>query len=482
METPRRLGIAGLVLGALLVPALSPAQAAAGPDPASRPQGVIGGAGGGDPYFPLAGNRGYDVQHYALDLDYTPPRPAPARLVGRLDGVAKIRLVPTQRLRRFNLDLRGLVAGSVTVDGRPARFRQTLDNELVVTPRSSMSPGQKHKVVVRYGGATGRPKDIEDALYGWVTTRDGAMVVSEPDGSATWFPVNDTPSDKASYRFKVTVPKGLTVAANGLLESRRTRKGRTTWVWDAPDQMSSYLATATIGNFKMQRSTTPGGVPVIDFLDRDLPAAKRARSKASLALTGEMVAFFEERFGRYPFVSYGSIVDDNSVGYALETQTRSFFSRDADEATAAHELAHQWMGDHVGLRRWADIWLNEGWAEYATWLWTEARGGTTAQQAYEKVLARKASDKFWTTVVSDPGRLGIFSDAIYDRGAATLHALRQRVGDELFFRLAKAWVAKYGGRSAGTREFRRLAERVTGQDLDPLFDAWVVAPTKPTAW
>ena len=77
-----------------------------------------------------------------------------------------------------------------------------------------------------------------------------------------------------------------------------------------------------------------------------------------------MLEFFEERFGDYPFNSYGAIVDDDSVGYALETQTRSFFSRNAFEGTVAHELAHQWMGDHVSPERWADIWLNEGWATY----------------------------------------------------------------------------------------------------------------------
>ncbi|WP_110181409.1 M1 family metallopeptidase [Nocardioides solisilvae] len=485
MTTLRRSGLAaGLVLGALVLPSLAPSQAApsqTAPSETAPERRAVGSSGIGDPYFPLAGNGGYDVEHYDLALDYTPPAPEPAPLTGQLRGVARIKLVATQALRRFNLDLRGLEATSVTVDGRPARFSQTQGNELVVTPRRPLRRGAKSRVVVEYGGATGRPTDVEDALYGWVTTRDGAMVVSQPDGSATWFPVNDHPTDKATYRFAVTVPKGLTAVANGDLVGSRTRGGQTTWTWDAPDPMAAYLATATVGNFELRRSRTPSGVPLLDFLDEDLRPADRTRSEASLALAGEMATFLEALFGPYPFVSYGAIVDDDSVGYALETQTRSFFSRVASEGTALHELAHQWTGNHVGPRRWADIWLNEGWAEYATWMWTEARGGTTAQQAYEAVFARPADDEFWTTVVSDPGPTGLFADAIYDRGAATLHALRLAVGEEAFRAVARAWVTTYGGRTAGTRDFRRLAQRVSGRDLDALFDAWLDTPAKPAA-
>ena len=98
-----------------------------------------------------------------------------------------------------------------------------------------------------------------------------------------------------------------------------------------------------------------------------------------------MLVFFESLYGPYPFNSYGAIVDDDSVGYALETQTRSFFSRNAREGTIAHELAHQWMGDHVSPYRWADIWLNEGWASYSEWMWTEHRGGASAQESFDDV-------------------------------------------------------------------------------------------------
>jgi aminopeptidase N len=439
-----------------------------------------GADGVGDPYFPLAGNGGIDVVHYDLDLDYTPAAPAPAPLEGRLDGVAVIDLLPTQDLSRFNLDLRGLTATAVTVAGKAATFTQTT-NELVITPTKKVKSGKPAQVVVTYGGTTIRPTDIEGALYGWVTTRDGAMVVSEPDGSATWFPVNDHPTDKATYTFEITVPEGLVAVANGLPTGPPvTAGGRTTWNWDAPDPMAAYLATASVGDYVVNQYTAANGTPIFDAVD---PTRLGAPS-ADLAKTSDMLVFFESLYGPYPFNSYGAIVDDDSVGYALETQTRSFFSRNAREGTVAHELAHQWMGDHVSPSRWADIWLNEGWATYSEWMWTEHRGGATAQESFDEVMAIPADDEdgFWEVVVADPGPLGLFLGPIYDRGAATLHALRAEIGDEAFFEVAQAWVERFGGGTASTTDFIALSEEISGQDLGNFFEVWLSTPEKPVTW
>jgi aminopeptidase N len=471
-----RRGIAATAVVALTA-GLTPSLAGAAPDRPGEGRYVEGDDGAGDPYFPLAGNGGIDVQHYDLDLTYTPPEAEPAPLEGELEGVATIGLTATQDLERFNLDLRGLTATEVVVDGRSARFDQ-VDNELRISPRPKLKAGDEATVEISYAGTTTRPTDIEGALYGWVTTRDGAMVVSEPDGSATWFPVNDHPTDKATYEYEITVPEGLVAVANGLPEGSSTEDGWTTWSWDAPDPMAAYLATATVGDFELTSYTGPDGIPIIDAVDPALPPA----NSANLARTPEMMELFTDRFGPYPFVSYGAIVDDDSVGYALETQTRSFFSRTAREGTVAHELAHQWMGNHVSPGRWADIWLNEGWASYATWMWHEHDGDATAQESFEEVMAIPADDGFWDVVVADPGPLCLFCGAIYDRGAATLHALRVEVGDEAFFELARGWVETYGGGTATTADFIELAEEVSGQDLGAFFDVWVYQPEKPVSW
>jgi aminopeptidase N len=451
--------------------------ATAAPGNPGNPRYAPGADGVGDPYFPLAGNGGIDVLHYDLDLDYTPPAPAPAPVEGTLSGVATIDLVATLDLDRFNLDLRGMTATKVTVNGKPMSFTQS-DNELSITPRPKLKTGQSATVVVEYGGTTIRPTDIEGALYGWVTTRDGAMVVSEPDGSATWFPVNDHPTDKSTYAFEITVPEGLVAVANGLLVGSETADGKTTWTWDAPDLMAAYLATATVGDFRLEQYTAPNGIPIIDAID----PSRSASQVSALARTGAMLAFFEERYGPYPFVSYGAIVDDDSVGYALETQTRSFFSGSAGEGTVAHELAHQWMGNQVSPGQWADIWLNEGWATYSTWIWQENRGQSTAQNRFNTVYARSATSSTWNTVLADPGPLGLFGTAVYDRGAALLHALRLEMGDDAFWELAQTWVERYGGGTATTADFIALSEEVSGEDLGDFFQVWAYEPTKPTSW
>ncbi|WP_035812591.1 M1 family metallopeptidase [Jiangella gansuensis] len=468
-----RVRIGAAVAAALLAvtTAVAPAAGAAAGQ-SSRPS--PGEPGAGDPYFPLAGNGGYDAVHYDLDLRYQPPTPAPAPLTGELDGVATITIVPTRHLTRFDLDLRGLEVESVAVRGRPAEFTREGD-ELIITPKTILPRGKAVDVVVTYGGATGRPTDIEGALYGWVTTRDGAMVASEPEGSMTWFPVNDHPTDKATYDVAVTVPEGLVAVGNGDLVGATTQDGRTTWSWSSREPMASYLVTASVGNYELRQTTTPDGLPLIDAIDRDLPPS----ATAGLAQTAEMIAFFEGRFGPYPFSSYGAIVDDDSVGYALETQTRPIYSRRATESTVAHELAHQWMGNSVSPARWQDIWLNEGWATYAEWLWAEHDGGPTAAARFDEVMAIPADNSFWQVVVADPGPLGLFAGAVYDRGAATLYALRSQIGADAFDRLSMEWPSRHADSTATTEDFQALAEKVSGQDLAEFFDVWVRTAGKP---
>ena len=467
--TSRGVAAAAGVAMALSLAVVSPGDAA--------PRGFGAGAPGiGDDYFPQSGNGGYHVKHYHLDLRYRPPKAEPAPLVGHLKGVATIRMKALQNLSRFNLDLRDLEARRVTVNGRPTAFRQ-VDGELVVTPRPKLRKGSLAKVKVRYGGATGQPTDIEGALYGWVTFRDGAMVANEPDGAPTWFPSNDHPRDKATFSFDVRVPKGLVAVANGVLTGRRTTGRWTTWSWREPDLMATYLATASVGNYRLRFYRGPRGLPIIDAVDKDLPPG----ADDGLDHQVQMIRFFERRFGRYPFVAYGAIVDDDSIGYALETQTRPIYSAGADEGTVAHELAHQWFGNAVSPHRWQDIWLNEGWATYLSWMWLAGNGGPAVQSQFDAVMAIPDEDPFWETVVADPGPTGLFAGAIYNRGAATLHALRQKVGDRHFFRTARSWVRIYDDATSTTERFEALAERVSGQELDDFFDAWVYSPGRPTS-
>jgi aminopeptidase N len=450
--------------------------------PASADRYGPGSTSGGDPYYPWAGNGGYDVGHYDLTLAYD-------HVTRRLDGTAVITLTATADLDSFSLDLRGLTATSVLVDGKRATFEQLppnadgLGGELVVRTRPKLKAGTTHRVTVVYGGVAGQPTDIEGFPYGFYSFADGAFVANEPEAAGTWYPVNDIPTDKATYDFRITVPAGKTAIANGELVGQPvTTNGRTTFVWKATDPMASYLSTASIGDYVMSEQTGPDNLPILNFVETGLTTGNRATTLASLALQPAMIDYFDGIFGPYPFTSFGAIVDDNSVGYALETQTRPIYSRVASQSTVAHELAHQWVGNSVTPELWTDIWLNEGFATYAEWLWSEHRGGTTAQQSYDDIYAIPADDPFWATPPGDPGAEDLFNAATYDRGAAALHALRTTIGEDAFFEVLYRWTTENEDGNVTTADFVALAEEVSAQQLDDFFTDWIYTTQKPEGY
>ncbi|GGS60214.1 M1 family metallopeptidase [Streptomyces cinerochromogenes] len=433
--------------------------------------GTTGAPGAGDPYFPLSGNGGYDVRHYDLTLGYdTGSR--------RLDGTAVLTARATQNLTRFDLDLKGLTVTAVTVDRTKADFRRD-GQELVVTPRHALRRGREFRVTVAYHGTPKPVTDPDGSPDGWIPTDDGAFVAGEPQGAMTWFPANSHPRDKASYDFTITVPKGRTAVANGVLLGESTAHGRTTFRWRETQPMAAYLATATIGKFQVERYTTRGGLRVFNAVD-----AREARAAAPVLKKLPSVLEWESRlFGPYPFRAAGSVVDHApGVGYALETQTRPLYSSAPDLDTLVHESAHQWFGDSVSLTAWKDIWLNEGFATYAEWLYAEQHGGPSAQKTFDALYARPASDALWAYPPGDPGSgKHLFGTPVYARGAMALHELRRAVGDRDFVRILRAWATGHRGGHGTTAQFVRLAEKESGKQLKGLFHTWLYTQGKPNS-
>ena len=268
-----RKTVSAVLVALVLVLAGSASPAAAGPG--NRPQ--PGAAGIGDSYFPGDGNGGYDVAHYNLDLRYFPD-------TDRLRGKATIRARATQALSAFNLDLNGLQVNSVRVDGRGASWRHQAD-ELTISPRRSLPKGSWFTVEIAYAGV---PKVLNEPALGQAgvfPTADGALIIGQPHVADTWFPVNDHPSDKASYRFEVTVPRGLEVVANGYLADVDQHRATTTWTWVATDPMASYLATATIGQFQLT-SRRVDGIRYWDAIDPVLFEQPEPRTGDQYAISG----------------------------------------------------------------------------------------------------------------------------------------------------------------------------------------------------
>ena len=459
----RMLSSAAVIFGALL---LAPTGLAAAFSP--------GAAGLGDPMYPLAGNGGYDVGNYSLTLDYT-------RAGNQLTGNAVITARATQNLSRFDLDLRGFSITQLLVNGVAATYTRdgqdpSKNQELIVTPAAGLVQGKTFTVTVGYTGTPTVVTDPDDSIEGWVPTDDGAFVVNEPQGSPAWYPVNDNPRDKATYDFRVSVPAGLTVMANGVLVSTTTSGDKTTWVWREGDPMAPYLATTTLGKFDLTISKTSAGIPSYVAVDPQLAKGQ------VLSKLPEAVDFYTSLYGPYPFDAVGAIVDSAKVvGYSLETQTKPNFPYVPNEATLVHELAHMWYGDSVTLTEWPDIWLHEGFATWSEWIWSERHGNKSAHQWFEQLYNTPAQDAgFWGPAVADftdPALL--FNGTVYYRGGMTLQALREKIGDLAFFQLMKGWAQQNRFGNVTTAQFIAFAEKVSGQDLTQFFEVWIFQAEKP---
>jgi aminopeptidase N len=473
-----KLGLAVAVVGMALVAVAAPA---------SAEKYIAGSAGSGDPFFPQAGNGGYDVGHYSLAIDYDQP-------ANLLSGSAVIRATATQNLRSFNLDLRDLYTVSkVTVDGKSATFAQHDEQELTINPRPKLKDGKQFSVTVAYSGQPQPITDPDESIEGWVPTDDGAFVVNEPQGSPGWFPVNDSPRDKATYDFTVSVPAGKEVIANGeLVGDPVTAGGKTIWRWAEGNPMASYLVTVTNGEF-LTDFYNANGLPFYDAVDPNTRRLRTDPPNPTLAFQRldpepEIISFFSSLYGAYPFGSGGGIVDwAPDVGYALESQTRPNYDRIPSPATVVHEISHQWFGDAVTPGYWPDIWLNEGFATWSEWIYDEMHGGPPAEERFDELYAVPEDDPFFEELwfpapaaLEDPSQL--FHTPVYDRGAMTLQALREKVGDATFFPLLRAWYAqnKYG--NVTTSDFIGLAEQTSGQDLDHFFRVWLFEEGRPESW
>jgi aminopeptidase N len=440
---------------------------------------AIGSNGLGDPYFPNAGNGGYDVSQYDLDLEYQPGRNV-------LRGRAEIAATATIDLDRFNLDLRRpLRVRRVLVDGAAAGFEHH-GQELSIAPAAQVPAGSRFGVDVTYSGKPKPVTDPDGAQEGWIATHDGSFAPNEPQGSPSWFPCNDYPTDKAGYTIAISVPRRYEAISNGVLTGRVRDGKRRIWVWQQTEPMASYLATVATGQFEIRRSNA-GPAPSLYAIDPAVyrPAAQRRRARRPLMRTPQVASWLAGRLTPYPFSALGGIVDQvPGFPYALESQTRPIYVELPSKGLVVHEIAHQWFGNSVSLSSWPEIWLNEGFATFSEWLYSEDHGGPSAAKIFGDLYATPADDdEVWRPPPGNPGGpKHLFAVSVYERGAMTLQALREKVGDPVFFSILRTWLDRHEYGNATIAEFVALAEAQSGQELDEFFRIWLYDPAKPTAW
>lgn len=428
---------------------------------------------GVDPYLPQNGNFGYTVSRYELDLEYKVA-------INRLSGTATITAVTVAELDEFTLDLSSALSVSrVSVNGKRAARFGCRSGKLRVALESKLPAGAAMSVVVRYGGS---PKPLRTLWgdVGFEELTDGALVAGQPNGAASWFPCNDHPSAKAAFRIQISTESGYRAIANGKLVSSRARASQTVWTYEQPEPTSTYLVTLQIGVYESIRLTrTPVAIRAA------LPQRLQDNFDHDFARQPDMMELFIELFGPYPLADgYTVVVTDDALEIPLEAQGISIFGANhctgtrASERLIAHELAHQWFGNSVTARRWRDIWLHEGFASYAEWLWSERSGGSSTA-ALARYHLGQLRQKPQDLLLADPGPRDMFDDRVYKRGALTLHALRGQLGDENFFALLKDWTTRYRHGNASTEDFTGLAANYSGESLRPLWEAWLFSTEVP---
>ena len=431
----------------------------------------VGAASAGDNYLPGHGNGGYRVSSYELDLKYRLP-------TNRLSGTATIRARATQLLERFSLDLVRLRVSKVRIEGhRGTRFEQT-PRKVIITPAAGIPADTEFTVVIEYAGAPA-PSSSRWGTVGWEELADGVIVAAQPSGAPTWFPCNDALADKASYDIRIATDQNYTVVCNGRLVDHHVMAGQGHWRYVQPQPTATYLATVQIARYSLE-SLALNDVPgVLAY-----PRAIEARVLADFEPMDQMMSVFEERFGPYPFDDYTVVITPDELEIPLEAQSLAIFGANhadgegGSQRLIAHELAHQWFGNSVGLAHWKDIWLNEGFACYAEWIWSENSGGLSSHalaRQHRRGVAAQPKD----IVVGDPGPALMFDDRIYKRGALTLHALRNTIGDPSFFSLLQQWTSTHAGGTATTDDFRAMAAGYSSGSLDRLFDSWLFSTALP---
>lgn len=448
-----------------------------------------GGAGLGDSLYPNLGNSGYDVESYSIEMSFDP-------VSQLLSAATTITATATADLDLFSLDFFGMSVTEVAVNGLQADFDQVAE-ELIVDPVQPLMMGDGLVAWVSYEGVVAsRPaKAIQGYASGGHWSQDGTtfFVLNEPDGSAAWAPFNDHPLDKALVTVEAEVPSGWTVVSGGRLIEMRVEQETTVFIWSMEHPVAPYLIPLAIGPLAFRAEPDSRGLAVTTWYPEGLdPSLLEPFSRQE-----EFLDFLEGLFGPYPFETLGALVVDAGVGLALEHQTLPTYDLSAVwEEVVIHELAHQWFGNSVSVADWSDIWLNEGFATLTEWLWAEHTAGTAeynrrvADQyglfSGARFLGEGVSNEQATAAATGrfyppglPPANDLFNYSVYARGALTLVALRDELGDDAFFGMVRTWYDSHRHGNASTNDLLSLVEDTGGFEARTLVESWIYDPLPP---
>jgi aminopeptidase N len=425
-----------------------------------------------DPIYPSHGNPMIDVLHYGLDLTWAPQAMT-------LSGRATLNIRPVLSAGQVTLDFISYTVDSVLVDG-VAVSATVADEKLTV--RTAVVADRPFTLVVRYHGTpsqTPMPSKRKDRHpLGLTVDGDGGLwTMQEPYGAFTWYPANDQPSDEALYDIVVTVPPSWSAVASG---SPAGRDGNT-FRYHSSDPVASYLVTLAVGQYTTETAQGPHGLPLTYWIRpaHDVAVLDHLRKSP------QYLQWLEDHFGPYPFPTAGAVVVDSLS--AMETQQmvtmgagliRGTFGGLVFDLDLLHEYAHEWFGDAVTPKTWADMWLNEGWATYAQYLYERETGlGEPFGGDFLYQDDGSARQRYGPPGSPRPSEFG--APNVYVCVAAMLHQIHKALGDAAFFALARDWVQDNRNTQQDRTSFIAFVNAHTGRDFTRLINDWLDSPTTP---
>jgi aminopeptidase N len=425
------------------------------------------------------GQRPIDVQHYKYELELSDASDA-------ITGKATITIDFRENVSFFQLDFasgskaKGMFVYGVTENGRKQTVFQK-DDLLTVNLTRPAAKNEKRTFEIRYRGA---PKDgliISKNKYNERTF----FADNWPDRAHQWIPCNDRLTDKASVEFIVKAPDSYRVVANGeLVAEKGLGNGLKLTHWKEDRQIPTKVMVIGVARFAVQRVDSSYHIPVTAWVFKK----DSAKGVYDFGLADDICRFFESYIGSYPYGKLANVQSKTIFG-GMENAGTIFYAEDlvtgdrSAETVIAHEIAHQWFGNTATEKSFGHLWLSEGFADYLADIYIEKKYGREAfrqqmKQHKQKIIAFPGS---WQRPVVDTVSkwMDLLSANSYDKGAWVLHMLRNQVGDSSFQRILRAYYNEFKFGNADSRDFEKVAERISGKQLGWFFDQWLYQPGMP---
>lgn len=403
----------------------------------------------------------------------------------------------------FTLDAKAMLFDEVSLNGTKLNYDYD-DAQIVIKLPKKYTKEEKFTVYFKY---TARPEKVKDKGSAAITGAKGLYFINadgadknkptqiwtqgETEGSSCWFPTIDAPNQKTTQEIYITVPNKYVTLSNGSLLNQTNNGNLRTDYWKMDQKHAPYLFFMGVGEFEIVKDSYKN-IPVNYYVEKEYAQY----AKDIFGNTPEMIQFFSEKLGvAYPWNKYSQIVVRDYVSGAMENTTAvvhgeqayqtpgQLIDENTHENTIAHELFHHWFGDLVTTESWANLTLNESFANYSEYLWQEYKYGEEAAEMYmhsnvSSYLEGQESDKDLVRF-NYLDKEDMFDLVSYNKGGAILHMLRNYLGDKAFFESLKTYLNDYKYKAAEAHQLRLIFEKVTGKDLNWFFNQWYFGANHP---